>query len=102
MYPYKFIFNPKENENIDAYLENPNENECIIHGLIQDKDKSPIKSAVVRLSEKTETVENHLAYIITDDDGEFVYGPIDEKKKFIIKVWIEKAIVRDVVISPKS
>jgi hypothetical protein len=102
MYPYKFIFNPKDNENAEAFLESPNSRKSIIHGIVKEKNHEPIKSAVVRISEESEDKENHLAYIITDEEGEFVYGPIDDESRIIIKVWVEKAKVREVVISPNN
>jgi len=101
MYPYKFVFNPKQDENIEAFIETPNREKSIIHGTVLEKDESPICSAVVRISEKDEESEKHLAYIITDDEGEFVYGPIETKSNIIIKVWVEKAKVKEVIIKPK-
>mgnify|MGYP003966709545 CR=1 FL=1 len=54
MYPYKFIFNPKDNENAEAFLESPNSRKSIIHGIVKEKNHEPIKSAVVRISEESE------------------------------------------------
>lgn len=102
MYPYKFVFNPKDDERVEAFLENPNNENNVIHGIVQDGNENAIKSAIVRISEKVEEKENHLAYIITDEEGEFVYGPISDDKSIIIKVWVEKANVSEVIITPKS
>jgi len=75
----------------------------VIYGIVRDCFKEPIKDAVVKLVEvdykfgKKEL--KPVSHTFTDDDGEFVFGPLCPDKKYAIQVWANK--VRHVKICAK-
>jgi hypothetical protein len=102
MYPYKFVFDNSDNENIEPVSVHDDSKNSIIYGIVENVNKHPIKNAVVRVSALKDSDEQHLAFVVTDDDGEFVYGPVDDHESIVVKVWVEKVKVKKLTITPKD
>ena len=102
-YPLRFSFTPGQNERIEAVVTAPKPQCSIVHGTVYDLEGSRIKDAIVRLftvgaDEKCEPVSDAL----TDSDGEFVFGPLEAERNYLIKVYINGVTLREVTVRPRK
>lgn len=99
----KFEFIPGESEQIEANIIVPKETRSIIHGVVRHCDGEVIKEAIVRLFEvnfKNKESLSHVANTFTDEDGEFLFGPLCSKKHYVIKVWANSNKIKELLIIP--
>ncbi len=85
-----FISNGKQYD-IDIVL--PEDNRNVIYGTIKNRYKEPIKNAVVKLVEIVREKDGRkkripVSHTFTDDDGEFVFGPLCPEKEYSINIWV--------------
>ena len=100
LYPMRFAFTPGQSERGEAVVTVPKEQRAIIHGTVFDMDGARVPDAVVRLF-GGDTPE-HVADTFTDADGEFVFGPVEAEKSYIVKVYVSGVILREVTVRPKK
>ena len=92
-----------DSRQFDLDITLANDHRDVIYGVVKDCFKEPVKDAVVKLVEvdykygKKEL--KPVSHTFTDDDGEFVFGPLCPEKKYAIQVWANK--VRHVKICAK-
>lgn len=100
----KFKVTPKENEQIEAIIKVPKEKRSVIHGIVVDCEKRPIKDAVVKLLILKDPEDPRsicpISHAFTDEYGQFLFGPLCPNKCYIIKVWYNDVIVKPMVICP--
>lgn len=71
----------------------PEDDRNVIYGVIRDCYKEPVKDAVVKLIEivcdcgKEERIP--VSHTFTDEEGEFVFGPLCPEKKYEINFWVD-------------
>lgn len=72
----------------------PEDDRNVVYGIIKNKYQEPIKDAVVKLIEvdyKGGKMERKpVSHTFTDEDGEFVFGPLCPDRKYEIQVWVNK------------
>lgn len=72
----------------------PEDDRGVVYGIIKDCYKEPIKDAVVKLIEvdhKCGKVERKpVSHTFTDEDGEFVFGPLCPDRKYELQIWVNK------------
>lgn len=75
----------------DLDITLPEDNRDVIYGVIKNCFKEPVRNAVVKL---TEVVYEHgkeerkpIGHTFTDDEGEFVFGPLCPDRKYAIQIW---------------
>lgn len=102
LYPMRFAFTPGKNERIEAVVTIPEELRSIVHGTVYDMDGNKVKDAVVRLflceEEKLEPVSD----TFTDNDGEFIFGPLTADKNYAVKVYVNGVKLRELTIKPRK
>lgn len=100
----KFDFSPEVNEQIEAVVKVPEEKRSVIHGVVKNWMGDIVRDAVVKLFEVTGNPRNYsltpITHTFTDEHGEFLFGPLCPKKKYIIKVWYNDVNIREVEICP--
>ncbi len=101
LYPMRFAFTPGQNERIEAVVTVPKEQRSIVHGTVYDLDGRRVKDAVVRLFACAEDKNEPVMDTFTDDDGEFVFGPIAAEKNYLIKVYVNGVTLREITIKPR-
>lgn len=80
-----------EGKQFDLDITLANDHRDVIYGVIRDCFKEPVKEAVVKLVEvdykygKKEL--KPVSHTFTDDNGEFVFGPLCPGKKYAIQIW---------------
>lgn len=81
----------KSDEQSDIVIRTKNSNRSIVYGVVLDEDLVPLKDAVAKLFEiKEVNGERNLypiSYCFTDENGEFLFGPLNACKCYFIKVW---------------
>ncbi len=86
---------------IDGFIENgkqfdlditlADDHRDVIYGIVRDCFKEPVRDAVVKLVEveykygKKEL--KPVSHTFTDDEGEFVFGPLCADRKYAIQIW---------------
>lgn len=76
---------------IDIVL--PEDNRNVIYGTIKNRYKDPIKDAVVKLVEIVIGKDGMkrripVTHTFTDENGEFVFGPLCPDKEYAISIWV--------------
>ena len=78
----------------DIDITLPEDNRNVVYGVIKDCYKEPICNAVVKLIEvdcKCGKEERRpVAHTFTNDDGEFVFGPLCPNKSYEVNIWVNK------------
>ncbi|SHK65225.1 hypothetical protein SAMN02745163_04204 [Clostridium cavendishii DSM 21758] len=101
----KFTFCPKENQQIEAVIKVPEEKRSVIHGTVVNSCGEAVKDAVVKLLEVVEHKESKTVYPIThtftDENGQFIFGPLCANKRYMVKVWYNDVDVKPLVICPE-
>lgn len=98
-----FNFIPEKNEQIDAIVKVPREPRSVIHGIVKNCKNELVKDAVVKLFKVNGCDPCNLepiTHTFTDECGQFLFGPLTPKQKYVIKVWIGDVKIRQLVIKP--
>ena len=78
----------------DIDITLPEDNRNVIYGVIKDCYKEPICNAVVKLIEVDckcgKEERKPVAHTFTNEDGEFVFGPLCPNKSYEVNVWVNK------------
>ena len=80
-----------EGKQFDLDITLANDHRDVIYGVIRDCFKEPVKEAVVKLVEvdykygKKEL--KPVSHTFTDENGDFVFGPLCPGKKYAIQIW---------------
>lgn len=78
----------------DIDITLPEDNRNVIYGVIKDCYKEPICNAVVKLIEVDckcgKEERKPVAHTFTNDDGEFVFGPLCPNKSYEVNIWVNK------------
>ena len=78
----------------DLDITLPCDNRNVIYGVIRDCYKEPVKDAVVKLIEVVcecgKEERRPVSHTFTDEDGEFVFGPLCPDKKYEINFWVDQ------------
>ena len=101
-YPMRFAFTPGKNERIEAIVTIPDEKRSIVHGTVYDTEGNKIKDAVVRLFVCEEEKQDPVFHTFTDNDGEFIFGPLSADKHYIVKVHVNGVTLRELTIKPRK
>lgn len=96
----KIEFCPGKNEQLETTIFLQKETRSVIHGVVVDEDKCPVKDAVVKLFEmpnKEKCCELiPITHTFTDECGQFLFGPLCHGKHYVIKVWHDGVKIRKI------
>ena len=75
----------------DLEITLPEDNRSVIYGVVRDCYHDPVSNAVVKLVEVVcddgREERRPVSHTFTDDEGEFVFGPLCPGKKYAIQIW---------------
>lgn len=78
----------------DLEIRLPEDNRNVIYGIVKDCYGDPIKDAVVKLIEVIcdcgKDERRPVSHTFTDEDGEFVFGPLCANKFYEIQIWVDE------------
>ena len=98
----KFNFKTKPNEQIEAVIKLPDEERSVIHGIVKNCRGQYVKDAVVKLLEVeqcslTKCNVKPLTHTFTDECGQFLFGPLQPCKEYMIKIWYDDVKIRKII-----
>lgn len=74
----------------DLDLKLPEDNRNVVYGIIKDTKGKPVKDAIVKLVEVCFDERKPVSHTFTDNEGEFVFGPLCPDKSYAIQIWVNK------------
>lgn len=100
----KIKVKPGRNEQIETTITLQKEARSVIHGVVLDERKCPVKDAVVKLFEMPNK-DNcctlvPLFHTFTDECGQFLFGPLAPGKQYVVKVWHSEVVIRKIPGTP--
>ena len=95
-----FDFEKKHIVDIDGFIEKGKQFDLeikldedrrnVIYGIVKDSCHEPVNDAVVKLIEVTKKERKPVSHTFTNEDGEFVFGPLCPDKKYAINIWANR------------
>lgn len=77
----------------DLEITLPEDNRSVIYGVVRDCYHDPVSNAVVKLVEVVcddgREERRPVSHTFTDDEGEFVFGPLCANKFYEIEIWVD-------------
>ena len=77
----------------DLDITLPEDNRNVIYGIVKDCYKDPVCDAVVKLIEVEcrmgKDIRKPVSHTFTDENGEFVFGPLCHNKMYEIQLWVD-------------
>ena len=96
----KFYFRPGAGETIHTTVSPAEDDGCGICGRVVDKGEAAVRDALVLLFEaEGEKTGRPIAAFVTDEEGEFAFGPLRDERLYIIKVYKDSLKLRELEIS---
>lgn len=78
----------------DLDITIPEDNRGVIYGVVKDCYQEPVKDAVVKLIEVIcdcgKEERRPVSHTFTDEDGEFVFGPLCPNRFYEIQIWVDR------------
>ena len=78
----------------DIEIKLPEDDRNVIYGIVKDKYGEPIENAVVKLIEvvcdSSTNERKPVTHTFTDDEGEFVFGPLCPNRDYEIQLFANK------------
>ncbi|MEA4893674.1 MAG: carboxypeptidase-like regulatory domain-containing protein [Oscillospiraceae bacterium] len=95
----KFYFRPSKGEKIHTVVMPKEDESCGICGKVSDGERG-IKGAFVLLFEtEGQEAARLLASNVTDEDGQFAFGPLAAGELYVIKVYRDNLKLRELEIT---
>ena len=78
----------------DLEITLPEDNRTVIYGVVKDCCQEPVCEAVVKLVEVVcecgKEERRPVSHTFTDEDGEFVFGPLCANRFYEIEIWVDR------------
>jgi protocatechuate 3,4-dioxygenase beta subunit len=74
----------------DLDLRLPEDERNVVYGIIRDHQGIPVQDAVVKLVEVCQDERKPVSHTFTDEEGEFVFGPLCPHKSYAIEIWVNR------------
>lgn len=95
----KFYFRPAKGEQISTTLTPEPDESSAICGRVTDGRGRPVEGALVLLfRSEEEHAPALLARFCTDDDGHFLFGPLESETLYLIKVFKNNVKLRELEV----
>jgi len=77
----------------DLEITLPEDNRSVIYGIVKDCYQDPVADAVVKLVEVVcdcgKEERRPVSHTFTDENGEFVFGPLCANRFYEIQIWVD-------------
>lgn len=95
----KFFFRPAKGEQISTVIVPELDDRAVISGRVVDARDRPIEDAIVLLYRVNEgALPELLSRFCTDEDGQFIFGPLEGGRLYLIKVYKDGIQMRELEI----
>jgi hypothetical protein len=98
----KFYFRPDSGEQVQVTLTVSEESHAAVCGTVTDQAGCAVQDAVVILYVCDTTDPQPIAGLCTDDDGQFVFGPLEGGKLYMVKVFYNNLQIREMRFGERS
>ena len=95
----KFYFRPAKGEKIHTVITPKEDDSCGICGKVTDGERPVLGALVLLFEAEGQETRKLLSTVITDEDGEFAFGPLDEKELYVIKIYKNSLKLRELEIT---
>lgn len=96
----KFYFRPQKGEEIQTVAVPKDDERCGIFGRIIDSDGAVVEDALVALFEAEGKSKGELlASAFSDSEGEFMFGPLESDRLYLVRVCVNNLKLRELEIS---
>lgn len=89
----------------DLDITLPEDNRNVIYGIVKDAYGDPVKDAVVKLIEVVyeygKEERRPVSHTFTDEEGEFVFGPLCPDRVYAIQIWVNDVKHRKICFDAK-
>jgi protocatechuate 3,4-dioxygenase beta subunit len=84
----KFFFRPAKGEHISTVIGPELDARAVISGRVVDSRERPIEDAILLLYRVSDgELPELLSRFCTDEDGQFIFGPLEGGRLYMIKVY---------------
>lgn len=98
----KFYFRPDCGEQVQVTLTVSGDSHAAVCGTVTDYAGDTVQNAVVILYDCDTAEPQPIAGLCTDDDGQFVFGPLEGRKLYMVKVFYNNLQVREIRVGEGS
>ncbi|MGI6013104.1 MAG: carboxypeptidase-like regulatory domain-containing protein [Oscillospiraceae bacterium] len=98
----KFYFRPDCGEQVQVTLTVAGDSHAAVCGTVTDHTGCAVQDAIVILYACDTADPQPIAGLCTDDDGQFVFGPLEGGKLYMVKVFHNDLQVREMKIGEGS
>jgi hypothetical protein len=92
----KFYFRPSKGEQIGTVITPEPDDRAVISGRVVDGKERPIEDAVLLLYRVNEGAPPELlSRFCTDEDGQFIFGPLEGDRLYLIKAYKDGIKLRE-------
>jgi hypothetical protein len=95
----KFYFRPAKGEKIHTIVTPKEDTSCGLCGKVMDGEEKLAGALVLLFETQGQAPGRLLASNITDEDGEFAFGPLAPGELYIVKVYKDSLKLRELEIT---
>jgi hypothetical protein len=95
----KFYFRPSKDEWVHAVAAPDREIGCGIYGRVEEKGKPVARAMVMLLRAEGEHGGIPISSVITDEEGDFAFGPLEAGQLYVIKIFCDGVKLRELELS---
>ncbi len=90
-----FYIKPSEYEQVETVIHLKQESRPSLIGSIKDAYEKPVSDAFVAIFEAGDSDISHpAATTYTDEDGRFIFGPLEPEKLYIVRIYKKTGKIR--------
>lgn len=98
----KFYFRPDCGEQVQVTLTVSEDSHAAVCGTVTDQTGCTVQDAMVILYVCDTQDPQPIAGLCTDDDGQFVFGPLEGGKLYMVKVFYNDLQIREMRVGENS
>jgi hypothetical protein len=95
----KFYFRPGKGEQIETVIKLAQDERSAIYGRVLDEKGRPVSDALILLFSVHDDDQLQLiSRFCTDEDGHFIFGPLESEILYLIKIFMGSIKLRELEI----
>ncbi|MDR0951318.1 MAG: carboxypeptidase-like regulatory domain-containing protein [Oscillospiraceae bacterium] len=95
----KFYFRPSKDEWVHAVASPDKESGSGIYGRVEEKGVPVARAMVLLLRAEGERSGKPLSSVITDEEGDFAFGPLEAGQLYVIKIFRDGVKLRELELT---
>jgi hypothetical protein len=95
----KLYIRPSQGEVIHTAVSPTEDKSCCVCGRVSDNGKAVIGALALLYEAEGQQAKQLISAFVTDEDGEFAFGPLEHGQLYVIKVYKDSLKLRELEIS---